>query len=75
MKLHERLAESFAVDNEGNSEGGYVCGFLKGLELAVNRVRYSRFSIVLSNDDYTRGYIQACKDIEERIKELENEES
>jgi hypothetical protein len=53
-----------------NVAEAYQAGLEKGLELAIDRVKYTRFSIVIQNDEYTRGYIDACKLIEKNIEEL-----
>ena len=47
---------------------GYLCE--KTIDLCLNKVKYVRYSVVLKNDDFTKGYIEACQGIEEQIKKL-----
>jgi hypothetical protein len=44
----------------------------QGLNKALDRIRYCQYSIVLRNDEYTQGYIAACKRIEQEIEKVKN---
>lgn len=86
MKLIEKLAKQslsgestchYSSDNEWTTKRvsdayteGFKAGFLKAKELAIDRVKYSRYTIILKNDDFTKGYVKACQDIEDRVKDL-----
>jgi len=52
----------------------FRAGFEKAKQLAVDRIRYARFSIVLADDGHTRGYVNACKQCENDVKTLGDKE-
>lgn len=59
--------EGFPYEESSLFEPIYKAAFNKAVELAIDRVQYSRFSIVLRDDDFTKGYLKACEDIKDRI--------
>lgn len=44
----------------------YIAGFKAARELAIDRVKYCSSSIILRDDDFTRGYLTACEDIQQK---------
>jgi hypothetical protein len=80
MKLIKKLAKECGeagnhfYPDERDVANAYEAGFIEGREMAIDRVQYSRFSIVLQDDGFTRGYIKACEDIKQRVEQLGEEE-
>lgn len=53
----------------------YEAGFRKAREMAVDRTKYVRFSIILSDTDFIRGFIEASKKIQNSCENLGEDES
>ena len=66
--------EGFPYDEASLFEPIFEAGFKKALEMAIDRVQYSRFSIALQDHGFTRGYIRDCQDIKERVEKVGEEE-
>jgi hypothetical protein len=90
MNLLEKMAKKWAEKNsspgiEGRNElyeflievqaQAYQSGFLKAKEMAVDRTKYARFSIILSDTDFIRGFIEASKKIQSSCENLGEDES
>ena len=81
MKMINSLATDYWIDNTARIYkenlhvstpviDAYEAGFKKAREMAIDRIKYCRYSIVLENDNNTFGYINACSKIQGEISIL-----